>query len=742
MLRDVEIYEALRLDDLAYILTVRFEKPLLDLPKEDTPPGLMKQMTLVQAAAYFRAEKCFTYFFKRMKKVNISSDQIHLIHFAAAGGNINIISSILNRMDVINKQDADRNTPLHYAVNDNNFEVARYLLDCHANPNAQNSEGISPAHVAAINGNVAILRLLYDSGSSLKQINCMGWFPIFYAVKYGHSDAALFLVQKQCFDPSIESFFSLAQLATSYGMNDVVRTLINLGINTFQPNHNYWTIIHSAAASGNTELFIHMYNAFGPEPFYQTDRLQRNAAHIAAINGQLEIIKAIEGIGINMFNSKDKYGMTPFMLAVDCSNRHIIDYLMPKSDLSVTDKNGRTLLHIAVENNDIPLTGLFLENNFDPNVLDNKGRTPLFCAVEKSLRNPIVVLLLQHGCDPNIKPFDGNTIISCSVVKAPHLLQVLLAAGADIVATNSKGWNCLHFAAISSSISVFDQLLADQSAKPLLNQTTNNGETPFYLACMNGKTSIVINLLTKMAKILQKVTPDEGIDFRFINQADKKGNSPLMAAIQRGYSDIASNLLNNSEIDLNIQNDEGKTAFHIAVESWMNKTSIDISNITKVFVNMRDNQGLSPFLLASKLGNCELVAVLVTNPRIRCDLISNEGMNAANYAAHSMNRNLLMILKYSMRVDMTRKHFGVAPIDIIAAEQHVYSDEEEEPYEIKAVSDYSIYEEEEEFMYSDTEDSDPQNADVPDAMPMWLQNGDVFISRTRDNLFDNQENMK
>ena len=107
-----------------------------------------------------------------------------------------------------------------------------------------------------------------------------------------------------------------------------------------------------------------------------------------------------------------------------------------------------------------------------------------------------------------------------------------------------------------------------------------------------------------MAKILQKVTPDEGIDFRFINQADKKGNSPLMAAIQRGYSDIASNLLNNSEIDLNIQNDEGKTAFHIAVESWMNKTSIDISNITKVFVNMRDNQGLSPFLLASKLGNC------------------------------------------------------------------------------------------------------------------------------------------
>lgn len=725
MLRDVEIFEALRIDDLAYILTVRYEKPLLNLPKDDSPTGLMRQMTLVQAAAYFGAEKCFFYFYKRMNKLNISSDQVHLIHFAAIGGSLNIINAIIERFDVINKQDADKNTPLHYAIKYNQFDVVKFLIENHANTNIQNSDGLTPGHIAAMNGNLEILKLLFESGSDLKIINSIGWFPLNYAIKYQHNEVALFLILKQCFDPSIQTFISIAQQATSYKMTNVVRALINLGVNTFIPNHNFWTIVHYAAASGNVELFTHIYNAFGPKPFFAVDRLNRNAAHIAAINGQLEIIQAIENMGINMFGQGDKQGMTPFLSAVECGRQNIIEYLIKKSDLTTRDRNLRSCLHIAVESDDIRTCAYLMENGADPNMTDARGRTPLFLAVQKRLRNPIIVLLLQNGADPNICPKEGHTILSCAVVKNPDALTVLLAAGADPAMKDANGWNVLHYAAVSSPLSVFNMLIGDPSIKALLQDRNNKGETPFWLACANGKVPIVVDMITKFPEMC--------------DVHDNKNVTPLMVSIKRGHSEVAANILARAKIDINAQDENDMTALHYAVESWMNRTAIELSNIVRMHVNIRDNRCLSAFMLACKLGNTELVANLIFNPRIRCDFVLDNGMNAANLAALLPSTDLLQVLFFSKRVDMEIPHDGVIPLEKFKHDYYNYHSDEE-AYSMGVVSEYAygeeeMYEEEEEFPYSDTEHYEYEN----EGIPLLLQEGDVIISNTRDNLLDNQE---
>jgi hypothetical protein len=63
-LRDLELLEALRRDDLAYVLTTRYEKPLEALLADDTPFMLTYLPSPMMAAAFFGATKCFQFFLR------------------------------------------------------------------------------------------------------------------------------------------------------------------------------------------------------------------------------------------------------------------------------------------------------------------------------------------------------------------------------------------------------------------------------------------------------------------------------------------------------------------------------------------------------------------------------------------------------------------------------------------------------------------------------------------------------
>jgi len=65
--RDVELLEAIRRDDLAYVLTTRYEKPFSHLFVDDTPSILMDLPSPLMVAAYFGALKCFNFFNSKKK---------------------------------------------------------------------------------------------------------------------------------------------------------------------------------------------------------------------------------------------------------------------------------------------------------------------------------------------------------------------------------------------------------------------------------------------------------------------------------------------------------------------------------------------------------------------------------------------------------------------------------------------------------------------------------------------------
>ena len=52
-----------------------------------------------------------------------------------------------------------------------------------------------------------------------------------------------------------------------------------------------------------------------------------------------------------------------------------------------------------------------LENGADPNVLDNKGRTPMHVIAQKGIGKPLVQVLIKYGADINVRDVEGKTAL-------------------------------------------------------------------------------------------------------------------------------------------------------------------------------------------------------------------------------------------------------------------------------------------------------------------------------------------
>ena len=64
--RDIEIYEAIRRDDLALLMSCRPERLLSNLPPDDTNPILLQEPDSLMVAAFYGATKCFNFLRSRV----------------------------------------------------------------------------------------------------------------------------------------------------------------------------------------------------------------------------------------------------------------------------------------------------------------------------------------------------------------------------------------------------------------------------------------------------------------------------------------------------------------------------------------------------------------------------------------------------------------------------------------------------------------------------------------------------
>lgn len=325
--------------------------------------------------------------------------------------------------------------------------------------------------------------------------------------------------------------------------------------------------------------------------------------------------------------------LTPLIAAatVPRSERHLTimrTLLAAGAHVNGRAPNGGTALSMAARSLDVAAVHLLLENGAEPNLIDNRGTSPLLYSLlpydreERHLE--VLRMLLAGGADVNVRPYWNRTALMEAVSRGhAKIVQLLLAHGADPNARDDAGATPLMYAVprpfLQATTADVVRLLAAAGAD--LNARDNAGRTAAMIAGASGNKEI-LPLLKKLgaqdaqeqlgqmslgvsASLMRGVRDGNLAQVRLLlaggadaNIVDESGWTPLMHAADSGFAGIVEELL-SSGARANAKSPRGSRALTLAVL----RRHIPIARALVAAgadVNAPNGAGDTPILIASK----------------------------------------------------------------------------------------------------------------------------------------------
>ncbi|KAH0545006.1 hypothetical protein FGG08_000932 [Glutinoglossum americanum] len=199
------------------------------------------------------------------------------------------------------------------------------------------------------------------------------------------------------------------------------------------------------------------------------------------------------------------------------------------------DGDDRLPIHWAVSYNHRPVVELLVQRkNFDPDVQDGSGWTPLMIASSLKEGDDLVDLLLRREADVNCK-------------SAVNPLRPVIYPSIDPPIQTA-----LHFCASKNNIDVARKLLAHKASARIRDKRS---QLPIHRAAAIGSVPMVKLLIENNSPL---------------NAADISGLTPLHHAISEGHGDTALLLL-KAGAETDVRDREGQLAIDLAPDSKIRK---------------------------------------------------------------------------------------------------------------------------------------------------------------------------
>mgnify|MGYP003585218291 FL=1 len=176
-------------------------------------------------------------------------------------------------------------------------------------------------------------------------------------------------------------------------------------------------------------------------------------------------------------------------------------------------------------------------------------------------------------------------------------LQVLLATGVDINATNRQGRTAITLASLKQHYDCVEYLITSGADINKQDQTCFN---PFLLACLNND--------LRLLRIVLKAHPD-------LNCLSRFGGVGLTPACEKGHIDIVRELLLHTGINVNHTNFVGWTPLLEAI--ILNDGGSTQQEIVRLLLehganpHMTDKYGKTPLTLAQEKGYTDIAQLLI-----------------------------------------------------------------------------------------------------------------------------------
>ena len=322
---------------------------------------------------------------------------------------------------------------------------------------------------------------------------------------------------------------------------------------------------------------------------------------------------------------------------LDAAQRNDIDSAMMSIDQGVgvntTSPDGATALHWAAHWGATDLAERLLSAGALVDASNELGITPISIACRNG-SEAMVDLLLKAKADAKGSEPSGETVLmSCARTGSLGAVEQLLAAGAEPNSAEvDSGQTALMWAAAGGHWEIVDLLIG---AGADVNASSSGKFTPLMFAARTGDLKSAELLLDAGAEV--NVATEDGLSPLLIASAslDAITGSDYRLVVEESQHESLGALLLDRGADVTQSDQYGMTALHYAVE--MNKPSLlrallkrdadPNAQLTQGlpfrrgdYVGREAYDGASPFWLAARLGNVEMMRELLdagADPELR-----------------------------------------------------------------------------------------------------------------------------
>lgn len=505
----------------------------------------------------------------------VNDSNVNILHLVCGNGDDEMFDHILQKVSSFKFNETRTEngwTALHHAAYSSAHRIVKKLLQVpEVNVNIQDIAGWTPLMLACRNAALTSVHAFLDSSKPIVyNLKTGGWSALHLACRYTNGEVVERILSKyndNINEPTVENTAtwkpihlaifaksvsvvevllknqhiihhysdndeSLYKMAIKNGSYDILKVLWEdekLRISELDAG-NRAEVLFEAIENVEHDLVTLMIKGID----YHVKNRNGTLLHAAVRSGSMKMIKLIaeEYRGVSLINVTDSDGDTPLHLALERRNYEFFQLLIQEYHAEIIpNRRGYTLLHNVIGSED-DLTLLRLILRARPSLInyrDQKQRNLLHLAIRyKSLE--VIKFLLDEGLKIEEKDGLGRTSLHYLArygnIETNNILNEYLSSDRELKLIDNNGLSPLHLCCQLGNLELIQTLPFSDSAYSISAQHPNL--TPIEMAFEAGQETVIYYFIEQ-----------KGVDFLFKNMNEH----PLVLLIRNSHFKTANDLI-------------------------------------------------------------------------------------------------------------------------------------------------------------------------------------------------------
>ena len=590
-----------------------------------------------------------------------TNNGVTCLHIAAAHGHLNLCKTLKNKYEFnLHVTDDYGWKALHRSALSGSYDLVKFFADNGTDIYLKTREGMNCLHIAAAKAHLNLCKALMKIHNFKGDMaDNYGWTALHRSTLNGSYDLVKLFAENG----------TDIYLKTREGMNcfhfAASRAHLNL-CKALMKKHNFkgdtadnygWTALHRSAQNGNYDV-VKFFADNGTDIFLKMEE-GNDCLHIAALNGHLKLCEKLVAEHKFDVNMVDNLGWTALHHSARNGSYELIEFFIKMgADIHLKTNDGQNCFHIAARFEHLNLCKTLIDiHNFDVDMTNSMGWTVLHFSAQSGSHD-LIDFFVKKGVNVLLETRAGNNSLHIAASNGHlSLCETLITKyKLDVKMTDNDGWTALSFAAENGSYELIEFFVEKKIG---IYQKTNDGKNCLHIAASKGHFNLCKTLIEKINFNVDMV---DNKKWTALHYAAQKGSYELMnyfiakgtdvllktkdglnclhIAASNGHLNLCKTLINEINFDVNIADDEGRTALYCSAQSGNDELFGFIADKgTNIFLKTKGGQNC--LHIAAGRGHFNLCKTLIEKINFNVHMVDNKKWAALHYAAQNGSYKLM-----------------------------------------------------------------------------------------------------